>query len=327
MKKFLKISSFIIVFVLLYFYAGMVFMPKDLNDMGGEKYYGAVSYKYEPKNTLDVMFYGNSDVYSGISSMEIYKQTGIASYGCGAAQQTMNSIYKQLKTTLKTQKPKVVVLDTDCFYQPNPKLKGTETYDYAFLVAPFMYHTRWKELRFNDFVTLPTMKGKENYLKGYTYSNKVYDYTLKDGYMQDPTAKPAKIEKSILRDFDKIYKLCKEHNIKLSLITIPTPITWNNAKSNGIKALADKYNQIAPEFEVKFYDMNLELEGFDYSRHFRDNGNHCNFEGAKVVSTAVGEFLKTNYAELTDQSTNAKWQELLKKYENYIENQNGKIVP
>lgn len=326
MKKFLKISSFIIVFVLLYFYAGMVFMPKDLNDMGGEKYFGAVSYKYEPKNTIDVMFYGNSDVYSGISSMEIYKQTGITSYGCGAAQQTMNSIYKQLKTTLKTQKPKVVVIDTDCFYQPNPKLKGTSTYDYAFLVAPFLYHTRWKELKFNDFVTAPTLKGKDNYLKGYTYSNKVYNYTLVENYMQDFSMEPEKIEKSILRDFDKIYKLCKKFDIALSLITIPTPITWNNAKSNGIKVLAEKYNQTAPDFEIKYYDMNLGLDGFDYAHYFRDNGNHCNFYGAKVVSTAVGQYLKANYANLTDQSANQNWQNLLAKYESYIENQNGKIV-
>ena len=319
MKKFLKITSFVLVVVTLYMYAGMVLMPKNLTDSGGEKYYGAISYRYEPENTIDVMFYGNSDVYNGISPMEIYKRTGIASYGCGAAKQTIHAIYFQLKSALKTQKPKAVVIDTDCFYQPNEPFKGTVTYDCAFLIAPFLYHSRWKELKPKDFVTLPTMKGKDNYLKGYAFSGKVKDYKVPDDYMKDLSAKPAPIKKSVLKDFDKIYRLCKRKNIELSLITIPSPSSWNNAKSNGIKELALRYGKKHKGFDVKFFDMNLGIDGFDYSTCFRDNGNHCNYTGAMAVSKAVGDYLTENYLNLMNLPKKPTWDASLKKYEEFIE--------
>lgn len=323
MKKFIKITSFVLIVLVIYLYAGMVFMPKTLTDAGGGKYYGAVSYKYEPKNTLGVMFYGNSDVYNGISPMEIYRKTGITSYGCGAAKQTLGAIYKQLKFSLKTQRPKVVVIDADCFYQPNPKFGGTEMYDYAFLAAPFLYHSRWKELKPRDFVTFPTMRNKENYMKGYQYSGNVYDYKLRDGYMSDLSAAPKPLKKSVLKDFRKIHSLCRKNGIALSLITIPSPVSWDNAKSNGIKKLVTDYNKKFADFEVGFYDMNLKLDGFDYSKCFRDRGNHCNYYGAMVVTSAVGQYLIDNYPALINPPERKSWQKLLEKYDDFIKNRNA----
>ena len=323
MKKFIKITSFILIVLVIYLYAGMVFMPKTLTDAGGGKYYGAVSYKYEPENTLDVMFYGNSDVYNGISPMEIYRRTGITSYGCGAAKQTLGAIYKQLKFTLKTQRPKVVVIDADCFYQPNPKFGGTEMYDYAFFAAPFLSHSRWKELKPRDFVTFPTMKNKDNFLKGDQYSGKIYDDKLRDGYMSDLSAAPKPLKKSVLKDFKKIHSLCRKNGIALSLITIPSPISWDNAKSNGIKKLVSDYNKKFADFEVGFYDMNLKLDGFDHSKCFRDRGNHCNYYGAMIVTSAVEQYLTDNYPALSNPPERKNWQKLLEKYDDFIKNRNA----
>lgn len=326
MKKFIKITSFILIVAVIYLYMGMVFMPKTITDAGGSKYYGAISYKYEPKNSIDVMFYGNSDVYSGISPMEIYRKTGITSYGCGAAKQTLRAIYKQLKFTLRTQTPKVAVIDADCFYQANPPFGGTEMYDYAIVAAPFLYHSRWKELKPRDFVTFPTMNGKDNFLKGYHYSDKVYDYKVKDDFMADLSAMPKPLKKSVLKDFKKIHSLCRKNGIALSLITIPSPVSWDNAKSNGIKKLVSDYNKKFPDFEVGFYDMNLKLDGFDYSRCFRDRGNHCNYDGAMIVTSAVGQYLKDNYPSLHNPPERKNWHRLLGKYDDFIKNRNVQTV-
>ena len=318
MKKALKIICFIAVFVMLYLYLGFVLLPKDIHDSGGEKYYSAIAYRDEPKNTLDVMFFGNSDLYNGVSPMEIYQNTGIRSFGCGVAHQTTSSAYDQIKGSIQRQRLQLAVIEADFFYQPNKKFLGSRMYDYALLIAPFFYHSRWKELSWKDFFSAPNLKGKDNYMKGYIYSDVVKKYELKPNYMADKNAPPKNIEKSILRDFDKIYNLCKKNGVKLMLVTVPSPISWSNEKSNGIQRLCDEYNEKDGDYFINYYDMNLGLDGFDYATHFRDNGDHCNVHGAKVVSKALGKYLKDKY-DLPDYSNDAKWQTSLQKYHKRIQ--------
>lgn len=325
MKKGLKKTIFCVVFAILfvgiYLYIGMVLMPKNLHDSGGEKYYSAVAYKYEKKNTVDVMLYGNSDLYSGFSPMELFKDSGVTAFGCGVAKQTVSGIFQQMKKSFKKQTPKVVVLETDCFFQPNSKFMGSGLYEIMPLIAPFIYHSRWKELEWKDFVTAPTLKGNSNFMKGYVFSNKIYDYSLKDGYMQDSDASPKKLNKSVVKDFSKIYKLCKKRGVELMLMTIPTPITWSNAKHNGVEELVREFNKKDKDYQIKYFDMNVESQDFDYATCFRDNGNHCNYKGAKIVTSRVGEFLQLNY-ELADRRGDdnySEWDECLGKYDQYIE--------
>lgn len=65
LKRILIAVSFVVILLLGYVCLAMVLMPKDLNDLGGKKYFAATSYRSEQKNTLDFVFCGNSDVYSG----------------------------------------------------------------------------------------------------------------------------------------------------------------------------------------------------------------------------------------------------------------------
>lgn len=316
-----SILTVIVVFG-IYLYIGMILTPKDFDDLGGQKYYSATSYKNEEKNTVDVMMYGNSDLYAGVSPMEMYKEAGITSFGCGTAKQTVHSIFGQVKKTFKRyQKPKLVVIEADCMYQKNDKNGGSKMYEAMTFLAPIKYHARWKELEGKDFVKRPRLKGKDNFLKGYIFNKNIRDYKLRDGYMQDSEAAPKALQKSVLKDFDRIYKLCKKNNAQLVILSIPTPITWSNAKHNGLQALVDKYNKKNQNNKINFLDLNLGLEGFDYSKSFYDNGNHCNYYGMKVVTNKFCEYLQENY-ELTDRRGDEKyknWDKCLARYEKYIE--------
>lgn len=265
----------------------MVFIPKTTNDVGGQKYYSALAYRANLSGT-DMIVLGNSDVYSGFSPMELYDEYGYTSYGFGVANQTLHSVYKQLKSVLKRQKIKLVVLESDMFYRKNSKTKGSIYYDYAWLFAPFMYHARWKDLKLRDFFTLPDLN-RGNFSNGYLYSDKVNNYKVKPDYMKDVHKPPEKMAKNVRKDFHKIYKLCKKYDVPILIVSIPAPNFWDNAKSNGVKELCERY-------DLDFYDMNLGLDGFDYSCHFRDSGNHCNYNGAKVVTHALGKYLHDNYS-------------------------------
>jgi hypothetical protein len=64
-----------------------------------------------PDNSIDVLLLGSSHVGVNIDTIQLNEEFGIASYNLwGSVQPTWNSYY-YLKEALKTQKPKVVVLE------------------------------------------------------------------------------------------------------------------------------------------------------------------------------------------------------------------------
>ncbi len=313
-KRILISLCFVVSLLLLYAYLVMVFLPKDINDLGGPKYYNFAGFNTESKNTIDVVMCGNSDVQCGFSPMELYKSYGITAYARGGGNQSATIIEDDLKDIFKRQTPKVVMIDVDCFFFKNEKWHGTNIQKFMPLAAPVYLHARWKELTFKDFVTFP--KAKNDALKGWTPETKIYPYTLPQNYMQNTDASPAHIEKSVLKNFDNIVKMCKKHNSKILLSCLPSPVSWNNAKSNAIGELAIKY-------ELPFVDLNLPATNFelDYSTSFKDNGNHLSAKAAIIASKFYADYLNQNF-ELTDHRGSEKyksWDNSLLSYNKQIE--------
>lgn len=307
--------TFVAVFALCYAYLGMVLMPKDINDLGGQKYYATMSYKAEKKNTLDMAFCGNSDVYSGFSPIEFYQQTGTASYVCSAAKQSAKGVEKSIRFLSKHHDLKMVLIDVDCLFAKNT-YAGMLAYELTPVIAPFKYHTRWKELESKDLYTLPKLKSDP--FKGYI-PNKATEKNYKPpvGYMSDVDAAPAKIADSVIRNVKNIVKLCSDYDIRLLFVCLPTPHSWNNAKSNAVANLAG-------EFGITFIDFNLPRDDYedynlDYSTSFRDNGNHMNVKGATYTTNYLANYL--NSYGLPDHRNEKKykdWNDIIPYYEAYM---------
>ena len=289
-KKVLKYTAIVLAFVAVYFYLGMVVTPKDRTDIGGEKYYSCLSIGEEKKNTLDMLFMGNSDLYAGVSPMEIYEQTGARSFCCAYPKQSTNAVKRQLKKVLKKQSPKVLFLETDCLYYPNTFFTGSNVYDYVSVGALIAYHARWKEIEWKDFFTIP--KAKADPYKGYVYSDIVSNYHLKESFMKDVDSKAKPMAKSVIKDVKEIKKMCDKRGIKLVFCCMPTATTWSWAKARGVQKLAD-------ELGVENLDFNTNYEelGIDFSAHFRDNGNHLNYFGAKIITNKLSEYIDSKFAE------------------------------
>ena len=83
MKKlfiFIRLVVFFTIMFALIIVLGKVFTPKwkngTLSEMDGQDY--TINGYYElPKNSIDVLFLGDSSIFKGVSPMEIYEQTGI----------------------------------------------------------------------------------------------------------------------------------------------------------------------------------------------------------------------------------------------------------
>lgn len=306
--------------VFLYACIGYVLVPKDTTAKGGQDYYFATAYMEEPENTLDFMMFGDSDLYSSIIPMQIYDEYGITSYNGAIPSQSMNGCYKQIKKVLKKQTPKVIMLEGDFFYYRNGG-NGYMEYQNIVWKSIIKYHARWKELTAKDFTTSAVFESKGNYMKGYYYSNLVYDFEVPASYMSNPDAEPEKMKKSIVKDFDNIYNLCKEKGITLLIYNVPSPKSWSNARHNGLQKLVDEYNAKDSDYQINFIDTNgSDFDGeFDYSKSFRDAGDHCNEYGATVITKHLGKYLNEHY-EFTDHrvvDVNEEWEYNYKLYKEY----------
>lgn len=71
----------------------------------------------QPKNSLDVLFLGDSEAYSGFVPMALWKDTGIASFVCASVDQKPYETEDFLREALKNQSPKVVVLEANVLYR------------------------------------------------------------------------------------------------------------------------------------------------------------------------------------------------------------------
>lgn len=291
-KRMKRLSLFLLCAVLslgVYLYIGMVVTPKNIKDSGGQLYYRGMGFLAEPENSLDVMVYGNSDVYSGFSPAVLFDKFGFTAYGSGRPKQNMNNVNKLLQQTLRKQQPKLAVLETDCFYSKS----GVQMDTSNILFAPFVYHSRWKELKSRDFHDLPSRTETVDLNKGYVPSKIVCEAKYKKDYMGSPNAKPKAIPKENEKHIRSFIEKCKQENIPLLLVELPSPSSWNYAKHNAVKELAKQY-------DVEFIDMNIPTDEFcvDLKKDFRDNGNHMNTFGAAKSTEYIGQHIKEKYSHI-----------------------------
>lgn len=291
-KKMKRLGVFLICAVLsagIYLYIAMVVTPKDIDDSGGQLYYRGMGFMAEPENTLDVMVYGNSDVYSGFTPAVLYEKHGITAYSSGRPRQTMNNINRLLGQTLKKQQPKLAILETDCFYSKSvAEIDSTNL-----LFAPFVYHSRWKEIKKRDFHDFPNRTDDVDLNKGYIPSKVVYETKYEKNYMGNPKAAPKPLPKENEKHIREFIEKCKEENIEVLFVELPSPSSWDYGKHNAVKELAKQY-------DVTFLDMNIPHEDYkvEMESDFRDNGNHMNTYGAARATEFLGKYIEENYSHI-----------------------------
>ena len=79
LKKILRATVFTVIFALLFAFLSQGFIPSGSENEDGMESRISKAYRGEPKGTIDVMFIGNSDIYRGVSPVDLYHSTGITS--------------------------------------------------------------------------------------------------------------------------------------------------------------------------------------------------------------------------------------------------------
>lgn len=267
----------------------------------------------EKRNSIDLLVIGSSNSFCTIDPITLYEEYGIKAYDFGSSSQPLNISLLYLKEALKTQKPKVVALETnmiigDCIERGNEaafrwgytdipisadklisiyQSTGKVNKDYFTYIFPmFRYHDRWKELSKTDYTYLG--QDKTNYSKGYLETMSVSEQpVLLEFYHDYEQASPEHcVSVEAMQYIDKIKRICDKNAINLVLFKSPKE-GWYVADTLAIKQIADERNIEFIDYN-ELYDLG-ELE-LDVLNDFRDK-DHLNDFGAKKISSDFGQRL------------------------------------
>lgn len=270
----------------------------------------------EPENTLDYIVIGDSEGFTSIAPMELWRSNGFAGFNCGRISQRMQTAYFNFLDVLKIQSPKVVLLETNMiFRQQNVVTLLTEKFNR--LVGErfqiYLYHDQWKRV-----FSKSTGLDDTNVFKGLKY--KVGSNVYVGGTYIHPTLKNAEIGRAQLGYLDKIREECRERGIQLILYSTPSPKCWSYDKHNAVE-------QYAKQYSLEYVDMNLLLEdiGIDWGKDTYDRGDHLNFFGAQKVTAYMARYLAEN-TKLVDRRTDSNYSDWNDKLKAYLlsTNQTGK---
>ena len=313
-KKIVRPVAFCAILLCLLMAASAVMsaLARTNTDLVQNRNKSMVELENEPADTIDVLVIGDSESYTTVSPMEIWDKEGIPSYVGGQTGQKIQESYYMLKKALKTQKPKVVAIETNMIFRPQSAVRGiketlVQTMLYYFPV--FRLHNSWKA-----WVTGED-KRSQTFYKGFVLRDVVEAYT--GGSYMKKTAKTERMSRITRFMMDQIVGLCRKNNIQLFLYSAPSPKNYSFRKHNTMEAYAR-------ENGLKYLDLNLKIKelGINWSEDSLDKGDHLNILGAVKVSDYLGRYLKKEYhlKSRKSESTYRSWNESLIQYREAAQN-------
>lgn len=319
---FVRALVFTVIFALLFVQGANMLLPKVRDDATGRPVNMITSCKVMDKNSVDLIIIGNSNAYRGINPMKIWMDTGISSCLIGHSFISETELYFRTKDILKYQSPKYIVLETDCMFETEnifenekdaellavdekeekeddkfgiskvqTKLDDAESEIFAAIDSrvPLMkFNYRWKQIDMKELKNTTTERAFTS--RGFLTSHKTKPFVHSD-YMGENNGELEPIEDISLKYFNKILNLCKENDIQLALVTVPSGNTWNWKKHNTVAKLAE-------ENGLSYVDFNTDTDlipTFDWKEDTKDAGNHLNNKGASKVTKAFEKIIKEDY--------------------------------
>lgn len=190
-RYFIRVICFFLIGILLFSTVQIVFLPKRYPYIKSYDAGKLTGFYKEEKNSIDVLICSTSHASKGVLPMEIYEKYGIKSYNLSTSIQPIEATYYLLCEALKTQHPKIFILDVSNLYISSVRseywwfvldemhigknklallreykknvIESNET-SRELLFPLVRYHTRWKELNKLDFNAL--FGNKHYYGKG-----------------------------------------------------------------------------------------------------------------------------------------------------------------
>lgn len=311
-KKLIKFVCFMLTLTLVLVLCSILLDPVRwgmANRIHGRDSY-MVGLMAEPSDTVDVVILGDSESFTFLSPMHLWNDEGITSYIGGQSGQRIMETYYGLKRILKTQSPKVLILETNTMFNSVALMSEVNciAHEMGYYYLPVLkYHSLWKNLVEKE----PEIPKHYN---GFEIRENVDPYTG-GPYMIETSEKA---EKSNIVEFymKQIKKLCDKNNIELLLVSAPSPMNHNYQKHNSIE-------QYALENDIAYIDLNMHIDelGIDWQTDTLDKGDHLNISGALKTTAYMENYLTENYV-LEDHRGEEKYKDWDKRANEFMDNLN-----
>ena len=281
-KNLIRSLVFLLIFALLVIGISPVFAPKNNTEEAGLHDVPWNGFLAEPENTIDVLFIGDSECYNSFIPLQIWEEYGITSYMCGGGNLILCKGYSYLQEVLKTQQPKLVILETNILYREFT-VSEYASHMMERLLPVFQYHDRWKNLTAADFVETPE------------YTNIIRDKGHALHFGIEPRSVNFQVEETdevepvpvINAKYVRLFRdYCRERGIEFMLVSAPNARNWSVYHHNGT-------SQLARELGIPFEDLNMipEEVPVDLKTDTYDGGEHLNYFGATKATTYLGRYL------------------------------------
>jgi hypothetical protein len=285
--------------------------------------YSVTKFYEQEDNSVDVLILGSSHAYQSFNTGILWEDYGMASYVLSGSAQPMWNTYYYLKEALKTQTPKLIVLEGYMTIEPEEYSKDEyiikNTYGLKwskdkidaitisapqerwseFLLEYIQYHNRYSSLSDADFLKNQGNPMYENW-KGFVENMN----TVVAG---NPDTSGVEEREPLLDKTELYYRktieLAQEHDIPILVVVSPyAGITEKDA------AYFNAAQDIAEEYDIPFVNCTLFYQdiGIDFAEDAADP-SHLNSTGNMKFSTFVGEYISEHY-EIPDRRGDAHYQ-------------------
>ena len=290
---------------------GVLVRPLDTDDAFNaiETFHGL------PEDSVEVIGYGSSRMWRGFDPMEMYEKYGIGAYNYGCNWQSINTTALFLKDSLRTQSPKVVLIETSfvnevlqdvdmdgqIYYTRGlPEFEGKRQYlrqcfgdDKERWLSYYMplcaFHDNWVNISQGSFMENADVTDFYGTM-GFRKFDNVTPVEVPDpsGFEQ------CELSPEAYAVLDDIVSVCKEKNIDVIFYTVPV---------GGDYLYGDAMKRYAKENGCVYFNLfeYMEETGIDGAVDFNDP-SHLNGNGSKKLADFLGEYIVSHY-DVTDMRT------------------------
>ena len=262
--------------------------------------------------SIDIVAIGNSDLYSGWNSLQLWNEQGITSFVAAGPKQNTKLSYYMLKEVLKIEKPKLVVLEVDAFFGEYEEIdsKGYQYTAQKYCYKLFENKEEWSIIKDEPYMKSEYLQNRMR-LYGYYYDKTVEKCTTGFSYMKKSQNRTT-VSSYTKKYLNKIIQLAYENNCQILFICFPSESSWSYARHNTVSDYAKKYS-------IPFIDLNIEQydTGFSWLSDSRDGGNHLNNSGATKMTHFLGQYIKNNY-QIKDKRNDSLYTSWNEDYDNFI---------
>ena len=301
----LRLLCFVMLAVLTLGYANYVLTPK--HDYG----ICAMANLYrQPDDSIDVLAVGTSLLYAGVNTNVLWDEYGIAAYDLCSAEQPFWISYYVIREALKTQRPRVILLDAKpAIYTQDYSRRGRTILStfgirgldnrigailasvekprdaLGYILGLPEVHSNYARITAADFRLPPDNGGRGASWKGYIESDGIERHQRPSLTWNNMCRNMNEREEEYAR---KIFELAQQEGISLWLIGMPNPdYAHDHMYYNTLWSIAAEYGIQG----VNYNDPNLRF-GLRYSSDFAD-WQHLNVKGSVTFSKKLVADLRT----------------------------------